>query len=74
MRTSTRFSGAAGAVLLAFAALGFPAAQGGTADIVLLNGNVITVQLEQGSDATGIREIIEDLYTFYREHEAAARQ
>jgi predicted amidohydrolase YtcJ len=43
MRTSTRFRGAAGGILLAFAALGFPAAQGGSADIVLLNGNVITV-------------------------------
>ena len=46
--------------------------RGGVAS-VHVNGNVITVQLEQGSDATGIREIIEGLYTYYREHDAAAR-
>jgi hypothetical protein len=30
-------------------------------------GNVVTVHLADGSPPTGIRELIEDLYTYYRE-------
>jgi len=43
--------------------------RGGVAS-VHVNGNVITVQLESGgsgpADTQGLREIIEDLYTYYR--------
>ncbi|MCU0271217.1 MAG: hypothetical protein MUF83_21615 [Acidimicrobiales bacterium] len=34
---------------------------------VHVNGNVVTVHLAAGTDASGIKETIEDLYTFYRE-------
>jgi predicted amidohydrolase YtcJ len=43
MRTSNISSAAAGGVLLALVTLSTPAAQTGNADIVLVNGNVITV-------------------------------
>lgn len=32
---------------------------------VHVNGNVITVELS-GNDATGLRDLIEDLFTYYR--------
>lgn len=33
---------------------------------VHIGGSVVTIDLEKGSDSGGIKEIIEDLYTFYR--------
>lgn len=38
----------------------------GGIDGVHINSNMITVHLARGSDASGIAEIIEDLYTYYR--------
>lgn len=34
---------------------------------VHVNANVVTVTLAPGADSRGIKETIEDLYTFYRE-------
>ena len=34
---------------------------------VHINGNIITVDLERGYTSEGMREIIEDLYLYYRE-------
>ena len=34
---------------------------------VHINGNIITVDLEQGYTSEGMQEIIEDLYLYYRE-------
>jgi hypothetical protein len=39
-------------------------ARGGVA-AVHVNGNVVTVDLEKGHDADGIRDIVENLYRFY---------
>ncbi|HEX2577167.1 MAG TPA: hypothetical protein VHK88_12515 [Aquihabitans sp.] len=38
---------------------------------VQINGNVVTVDLERGWDATGLKEIIENLYRFYPDQPAA---
>jgi hypothetical protein len=38
----------------------------GGVDAVHVNSNVITVHLADGSPPTGIKDIIEDLYTYYR--------
>jgi hypothetical protein len=38
----------------------------GGVDAVHVNSNVITVHLADGSPPTGIKELIEDLYTYYR--------
>ncbi len=38
----------------------------GGVETVSVNGSVVTVDLEKGGSATGIKEIIEDLYTYYR--------
>ena len=48
MRTSTRFTSIAGGLLVVLATLRLPAAQSGPADIVLLNGNIITVDGNDG--------------------------
>jgi hypothetical protein len=40
--------------------------RGGVAG-VHINGNIITVDLERGYTTEGMREIIEDLYLYYRE-------
>lgn len=40
-------------------------ARGGI-ETVAINGNVVTVDLEKGGNAEGLKEIIEDLYTYYR--------
>ncbi len=39
-------------------------ARGGVAN-VQINGNVVTVNLEKGSDTTGLKSIIENLYRYY---------
>ncbi len=39
----------------------------GGIDLVHVNSNVITVHLSDGSPPTGIKALIEDLYTYYRE-------
>jgi hypothetical protein len=39
----------------------------GGIDALHVNGNVITVHLADGSPPAGIKELIEDLYTYYRE-------
>jgi hypothetical protein len=39
----------------------------GGIDAVHVNGSVITVHLSDGSPPTGIKAIVEDLYTYYRE-------
>jgi len=39
----------------------------GGIDAVHVNSNVITVYLADGAPPTGIREIIEDLFRYYRE-------
>jgi hypothetical protein len=39
---------------------------------VHINGNVITVDLERGWTSEGMREVIEDLYLYYREPAAEA--
>lgn len=41
-------------------------AHGGVAS-VHVNGSVVTVQFTKGADSTGVKEIIEGLYTFYQE-------
>jgi hypothetical protein len=38
----------------------------GGVDAVHVNSNVITVHLSDGSPPAGIKELIEDLYTYYR--------
>lgn len=38
----------------------------GGVEWVHVSGNVVTVQLADGSPPTGIKELIEDLYTYYR--------
>jgi hypothetical protein len=38
----------------------------GGIEAVHVNSNVITVHLADGSPPTGIKDIIEDLYTYYR--------
>ena len=39
----------------------------GTAELVHVYGNVVTVTLARGHSPAGLREIIEGLYTYYRE-------
>ena len=39
----------------------------GGIDLVHMNGNVVTVHLSDGSAPTGIKALVEDLYTYYRE-------
>jgi hypothetical protein len=39
----------------------------GGIDLVHMNGNVVTVHLSDGSAPTGIKALIEDLYTYYRD-------
>jgi hypothetical protein len=46
-------------------------ARGGVAG-VQINGNVVTVDLEKGYHADGLRSIIENLYRFYPDQPAAA--
>lgn len=41
-------------------------ARGGI-DAVHVNSNVITLELTEGGDATGIGELIEELFLYYRE-------
>jgi hypothetical protein len=38
----------------------------GGIDALHVNANVITVHLADGSPTTGIKQIVEDLYTYYR--------
>jgi len=38
----------------------------GGIETVAVNANVVTVDLEKGGSADGLKEIIEDLYTYYR--------
>ena len=38
----------------------------GGVDAVSINSSVVTVDIAKGGDPTGIKEIIEDLYTYYR--------
>jgi hypothetical protein len=38
----------------------------GGVELVSINSSVVTVDLEKGGSADGIKEIIEDLYTYYR--------
>lgn len=38
----------------------------GGIDGVHINGSVVTVDVTKGHDTEGIKEIIEDLYTYYR--------
>ncbi len=45
-------------------------ARGGVAG-VQINGNVVTVDLEKGYDADGLKEIVENLYRFYPDQPAA---
>lgn len=46
-------------------------ARGGVAG-VQVNGNVITVDLEKGYSADGLKEIVENLYRFYPDQPEAA--
>jgi hypothetical protein len=39
----------------------------GGIEAVHVNGNIVTVHLADGSPPTGIKDLIEDLYTYYRE-------
>jgi hypothetical protein len=39
---------------------------------VHVNGNMVTIDLTKGYDASGLREIIEDLYRFYPDVDDAA--
>ena len=41
-------------------------ARGGI-DVVHINSNVITVGLADGHDSSGLREVVEELFTFYRD-------
>ncbi|MDZ7733102.1 MAG: hypothetical protein U5R31_08270 [Acidimicrobiia bacterium] len=41
--------------------------ENGGVDLVHVNGNMITVHVTDPREATGIEEVIEDLYTFYHE-------
>ncbi len=38
----------------------------GGVETVSVNGSVVTVDLEKGGSSEGLKEIIEDLYTYYR--------
>lgn len=38
----------------------------GGIDAVHINGSVVSVDVAKGHDTAGIKEIIEDLYTYYR--------
>lgn len=38
----------------------------GGIDAVHINGSVVSVDVAKGHDAAGVKEIIEDLYTYYR--------
>lgn len=38
----------------------------GGIDSVHVNGSVVTLDVAKGSDTEGIKEIIEDLYTYYK--------
>ena len=38
----------------------------GGVDVVSINSSVVTVDMSKGGDSAGIKEIIEDLYTYYR--------
>jgi hypothetical protein len=38
----------------------------GGVETVSINGSVVTVDLRKGGSAEGMKEIIEDLYTYYR--------
>ncbi|MCB1283238.1 MAG: hypothetical protein M9952_02900 [Microthrixaceae bacterium] len=38
----------------------------GGVDAVHVNGSVITIDPAKGSDTVGVKELIEDLYTYYR--------
>ncbi|MCP5025102.1 MAG: hypothetical protein GY929_02350 [Actinomycetia bacterium] len=38
----------------------------GNVDAVHINGNVITVELAEHSEGEGLKEIVEDLFTYYR--------
>ncbi len=38
----------------------------GDVDAVHINGNVITVEVGEHSDGAGLKEILEDLFTYYR--------
>jgi hypothetical protein len=38
----------------------------GGVETVSINSSVVTVDLEKGHDSTGLKEIVEDLYTYYR--------
>ena len=40
-------------------------ARGGI-DAVHVNSNVITIELERGTDSDGIRELVEELFIYYR--------
>ncbi len=40
-------------------------ARGGI-EIVSINSSMVTVDLEKGASSDGLKEIIEDLYTYYR--------
>lgn len=39
----------------------------GGVDAVHVGGNVITVHLDRADSVTGLKEIVEDLFTYYRE-------
>jgi hypothetical protein len=39
----------------------------GSVDGVHMNGNIVTVDLKRGYTSEGLREIIEDLFLYYRE-------
>jgi hypothetical protein len=39
----------------------------GSVDRVHMNGNIVTVDLKRGYTSEGLREIIEDLFLYYRE-------
>jgi hypothetical protein len=38
----------------------------GGVEVVSVNASVVTVDLEKGGSSEGMKEIIEDLYTYYR--------
>jgi hypothetical protein len=38
----------------------------GGVDVVSINSSVVTLDVAKGGDVSGIKEIIEDLYTYYR--------
>jgi hypothetical protein len=38
----------------------------GRIDLVHLYGNIVTVELKRGYDATGLKDVVENLYIYYR--------